>query len=150
MRRDMHKVIVERPRRFGFGLPVRKGRKPRDIEDLPFQESKGRPYLVRGRGWKVKEQTDNLQPLRRYLLKQVGRPWNKVYSEICANARMDSTMQRHLRFHVLELVKTDIPLGKDDKPKALRSAYAPTYYWPLFYVDPRTGLLRVTKQRSRR
>jgi hypothetical protein len=36
---------------------------------------------------------ENLAPLRRYLLKQIGRPWNKVFSEICQNLRVDSVVQ---------------------------------------------------------
>lgn len=34
---------------------------------------------------------ENLTPLRRYLERQVGRPWNKVYSEIAVGLKVTST-----------------------------------------------------------
>lgn len=144
MRRDMHKVIVERPRRLTLGLATRKGRPARDGEDLPSREAIKRPYTVQS-NWRGKELSDHLTPLRRYLLKQVGRPWNKVFSEVCAQARLDSVVQRHLRQHVLQLVDTTPKLGKDGKPSVSRITRA-----PYLYVDPRNGLLQLAKARLRR
>ena len=43
---------------------------------------------------------ENLAPLRRYLERQVGRPWDKVYSEIAEGLRVASTVQRHVRDHL--------------------------------------------------
>ncbi len=68
---------------------------------------------------------DRLSPLRKYLRAQVGRPWNKVWSEICADLSPRSTMHEHLRDHVLREVERD---GIGSR----------TGFW----VDPRTGLLR--------
>ncbi len=62
MRPDMHKVIVERPR-FG-GHRARKGRRPRDLADLPDKQGMRRPY-----GWHGKDLDDHLGPLRRFLRK---------------------------------------------------------------------------------
>lgn len=47
-----------------------------------------------------KEFSDNDNPLRRYLQKQVGRPWDAVYSEICAVADRRSLSGYHLLQHV--------------------------------------------------
>src|SRR5258708_10574361 len=98
MRKDMAKVIVERPRRGGDG---RVNRRPIPWEDAPKQESVGRSHVLTGRD---KSLSDNLAPLRRYLERQVGRPWNKVYSEICAKLRRDSPLQRHLLSHIEDFV----------------------------------------------
>ena len=127
MRRDMFKVIVERPRRFGPGGWTR-GRPPRDAEDGPSHAGMRRPYD----SWhERKELNENLAPLRRYLMKQVGRPWNKVFSEICEHLRTDSTVQEHVRRHLGDFVAIH---GRDSRP---------------LYVDPRTGLLRSNKSRGR-
>jgi hypothetical protein len=126
MRSDMHKVIVERPRFGGHG--ARKGRKPRDWEDVPARQGMRRPY-----GYWGKELNDHLGPLRRFLRKQVGRPWNKIYSEICSGLRAGRPLHDHLRRHVFEIVcvHPNLPRYK--------------HYSGELFVDPRTGILRVAK-----
>ena len=74
MRQDMYEVIIERPR---YGGKARRGRRARDADALPIRESMRRTYVVQRA---EKEIADNLAPFRRYLIRQVGRPWNKVYS----------------------------------------------------------------------
>src|SRR6266536_2639198 len=96
MRKDMSRVIVERPR-LGGGRH-RKGRAV-PLEDLPKQEGIGRPYTG---DWKTLN--ENLSPLRRYLERQVGRPWNKVYSEISRHLRADNAVQQHVRDHLRDFV----------------------------------------------
>ncbi len=123
MRRDMFKIIVERPRFFPPGGSTR-GRTPRSLEEAPGKQGIRRRHKERT----SKQLNDNLAPLRRYLLKQVGRPWNKVFSEICRDLRVDSAVQRHLRVHLDDYVAIQ---GRDGKR--------------ILYVDRRTGLLRRTK-----
>jgi hypothetical protein len=52
----------------------------------------------------AKELNENLSPLRRYLERQVGRPWNKVYSEIAEHLRPDNVVQQHVRDHLRNFV----------------------------------------------
>src|SRR5258708_15065697 len=94
MREDMAQVIVERPRLHGHNS--RKGR-DRDWDALPSQEGMRRPHKLSG-NWK--ELNENLAPLRRYLERQVGRPWDKVYSEIAERLRADSAVRQHVRYHL--------------------------------------------------
>jgi hypothetical protein len=131
MRPDMHKVIVERPRFGGHGS--RKGRRPRDLEDLPANLGMRRPY-----GHFGKNLDDHLGPLRRYLRKQVGRPWNKVYSEICAGLRAGHPVHDHLRRHIFEIVT----FGESALPR--RKPFVGEVF-----VDLRTGILRAAKLRRR-
>src|SRR5262245_11066334 len=98
MREDMSHVIVERPR-LGGGR-ARKGRAVA-LDDLPRHEGMRRPHKRSG-DWKTLN--ENLSPLRRYLEHQVGRPWDKVYSEIARNLRTDSTVQQHVRDHLHDFV----------------------------------------------
>lgn len=144
MRDDMAKVIVERPRipdRF-----ERKGR-ARPLEDLPQHEGMRRPHLLNSWG---KELNENLQPLRRYLERQVGRPWDKVYAEIAKNLRADNTVQQHVRDHLKDFVAVT--------PRRVFEGWrnrsgSGLWYQPL-YVDPVTGLLcrtdRLPEEKARR
>ena len=56
----------------------------------------------------MKSLNEHLGPLRRYLSSQVGRPWDKVYAEICAHISVDSAVQDHVRDHVFDYVTVDV------------------------------------------
>lgn len=72
----------------------------RDIDDLP-KKQKINPYVWH---WEShKEFGDNLSCLNRYLHKQVGRPWDKVMSEIRAalkRGKGSSVAKRHVLQHI--------------------------------------------------
>jgi hypothetical protein len=145
MRSDMAKVIVERPRR-GARFKYRKGYK-KSLQTTPPEEWSKRESIYAHKGH-TKFFNEHLGPLRRYLQKQVGRPWNKVHAEICERLRLDSVIQGHVRDHVEDFVALDVieidgvpchgtgwqrgrPLGK--------------FGWTFLYVCPRTGILRLIK-----
>jgi hypothetical protein len=74
MREDMYKVIVERPRRGKEG----------DATAARLREDFDGPMRLGMRaGYGYRSLNENLAPLRRYLHAQIGRPWDKVFSEIC-------------------------------------------------------------------
>ena len=85
MRKDMAKVLVERPRL--IDSTEHRGRK---LPDELLPKSLGVRRAVREAGG-YKQLNENLAPLRRYLERQVGRPWNKVFSDIAANLKSTST-----------------------------------------------------------
>jgi hypothetical protein len=67
-----------------------------DWDDLVIAK---RPFV-----WRVFD--DKLSPAERYLDAQVGRPWNKVRSELFARFDMRTTAGRHILFdHLLRDVK---------------------------------------------
>jgi hypothetical protein len=144
MRSDMARVIVERPRIPAFN--TRKGRR-RPLEDLPSHEGMRRSRAMCG---DRKELNENLTPLRRYLERQVGRPWDKVYSEIAAHLRVDSIVQQHVRDHLRDFVSV--------KPRRLNHGWGSVgcgdLWWQRLYVDPVTGLLcrtdRLPEEKARR
>lgn len=143
MREDMARVIVERPRIRPYN--IRKGRSAA-VDDLPAHEGMRRAHALRG---ERKQLNENLPPLRRYLERQVGRPWNKVYSEIAARLRVDSVVQQHVRDHLRDFVAVT-PRRVND----WRSSHRGGLWWQPFYVDPRTGLLcrtdRLPEEKARR
>jgi hypothetical protein len=132
MRADMSRVIVERPRRGGLNRPGR----VLPFDDLPHHEGMRRRHYIAG-DWK--ELNENLAPLRRYLERQVGRPWDKVYSEIAAHLRADNTVQQHVRDHLRNFVAV--------KPRRYVGWYAKPlsglWHQPL-YVDEKDGILKRT------
>jgi hypothetical protein len=145
MRDDMAQVIVERPR-----LPDNKSRKgrTRPLDELPSHESMRRPHQIRGEG---KTLNENLRPLRRYLERQVGRPWDKIYAEIAANLRVDNTVQQHVRDHLRDFVAVQPRYQNQGWRSAVRGN---TLWWQPLYVDPLTGLLcrtdRLPEEKARR
>lgn len=143
MREDMAKVIVERPRIKPFSN--RKGRR-QALDDLPKHEGMRRGNAERG---DTKRLNENLAPLRRYLESQVGRPWEKVYSEITANLRVDSTVQQYVRGHLRDFVA----VTPRRNMSGWRLSFRGGLWWQRLYVDPVTGLLcrtdRLPEERAR-
>ena len=134
MRKDMSKVIVERPRRGGgwrrLGRPA-----PLD-ENAPAmpnrREKRGSKYL-----------NENLAPLRRFLERNVGRHWPKVYAEIAAHLSPRNAVQQHVRDHLADFVamRTDRREGvvwvadRFGGPAPLAGSRF------RFYVHPTSGIL---------
>lgn len=96
MRRDMDKVLCERPRsrpRF-----KRRSLYRGPLEDAPRFESSSRE-----RGGD-KELSEHLGPLRRWLVRQVGRHWDDVYADLRANISPKSAVQMHIWDHARHFV----------------------------------------------
>ena len=143
MRPDMAKVIVERPRHGGRGPKGYARRmRSRDSEyDLPKCEGMRRPY-----GYDGKELNENLAPLYRYLDRQVGRPWDKVYSEMRAHINPNSAVQLHILQHVSHHLEVHA-VEYDGKVGSIGYGGFAELRDGQLYVHPRTGLLRRYAQR---
>jgi hypothetical protein len=150
----MAKVIVERPR---FGSRI-KG-KPKGLRRR--QQRLGHEGMPRREGMKrrcngnSKSLNEHLGPLRRYLLSQVGRPWDKVFADICQHINRNSAVQDHVRDHVDDYVIVHALLVDGVPCRGKPWGYGtPIHEWayrgfPL-YVCPKTGILRRTKDRTRK
>jgi hypothetical protein len=148
----MHKVIVERPRLLRGGWTNRKSSARLSVTqcaealDAPddFDSGPNRASSARHSKWL----NENLAPLRRYLMKQVGRPWDKVYSEICSTIDTRSAVGLHVLQHLEGFVSMNTFI--EDGVICERNY---RYTWPVngLYVHPLTKLLRCTKNwRSRK
>jgi len=141
MRGDMPKVIVERPRA-GRGK-LRRVKTVRDDDAALSKVGMKRDALLRG-GYKTLN--ENLAPLKRYLEAQVDRPWNKVWSEICANLKPSNTVQQHVRDHIVDFVA--IKTSFKDGEVWVHQRWAPVRLkdsYTRLFVDPKSGLLRRNK-----
>lgn len=137
MRRDMPKVLVERPRKGGKGSRVRRYRAD---DNHPLREG------IKTRWTQRKELNENLRPLVRFLRSRCGRPWNKVYSEIREYLNPNSAVQMHILQHLFQYVYVNVRMI-DNVPHSCEytAGWKPIYCWGgrsnYFYVHPETCLL---------
>jgi hypothetical protein len=135
MRRDMSRLVLDRPRAYNSCYTHQDGR---DVlikgEDAPPSAPMRLAY---DSGF-----VDHLKPLVCFLQKRVGQPWNKVWSEICAAADARSLRGWHLRDHVCQLVELNWYTRHDDgDEEAVWHGY--TKWGRAFYVTS-DGVLRRT------
>lgn len=149
MRKDMAKVVTEAPR-YGHQWPSRKWGRTLTRNEIPVDNDELLDYdsgpLRTGRwsrqyGDEKKRFSDVLGPLRGYLRKQVGRPWDKVWSELSANLDKRSVSGSHIFDHIKQEVQQECWLAVDGKVY-YRRRYSPepTEVTGL-YVHPFTHLL---------
>lgn len=146
MRPDMSKVIVERERinsadKFHSSRHSKKF-KPKDLEDAVTYEGMTRRY--RYFHGDAKQLNENLSPLKRYLRSCVGKPWDKVYSEINKHIDVNNAVQAHIRQHIKQYIEFN-PI-KDTQGNYIRSRRFGRQYLVNgdLFVDSR-GILRSAK-----
>jgi hypothetical protein len=151
MRSDMKKVVVERPRWGSRGRNRKFGARLRYIEGHDYDEQPKKALgfeSYRSAKYAEKEFTDVLNPLERFLRSNLGRPWDKVNSELCAGLDKRKTTGLHIFQHLKHMVKTDCCFGEDGQLYSF--SYGRGYPIWGFYVHPRTGLLREMRRPSKR
>jgi hypothetical protein len=140
MREDMYKVIVERPRRW----------KGRDAIAARLRDDFDGPMRLGMRaGYGYRELNENLAPLRRYLHAQIGRPWDKVFSEVCAGIDRRNTVQQHIHQHIRDFIAIDVGVREGQLVDlAARWGFIArdSGISQELYVDPRTGLIRLNRK----
>ena len=142
----MSEVITVRPR-WGSSLRGRKQKKgyrkalqKLGMENLPARE----PMLGSWKGYQ-KSFTDQLGPLRRYLHDQIGRPWDKVHSEICQHINRDSLVQAHVLTHLYQEVQVNVFLSEGVPCSGDPFRFGKPVFPEKLYVCPKSGLLRKMK-----
>jgi hypothetical protein len=139
LREDMYKVIVERPRRGKEG-DATAARLRKDFD--------GPTRLGMRAGYGYRSLNENLAPLRRYLHAQIGRPWNKVFGEICTGIDRRNTVQQHIHQHIRDFIAIDVDVrGGQLIDLVARWGFrgSGSGISQGLYVDPRTVLIRPNK-----
>ncbi len=141
MRKDMFKVIVERPRRGGGGKRAKGWRRVAD-DDVPAKAG------MRPKGSRSKGLNENLAPLERFFERRVGRFWPKVFAEISENLDVANAVQKHVRDHVgdivaLKTIKRGDEILTYDFLGRLRPIKEQS--WVRFYVHPASQVLMRNK-----
>jgi len=149
MRTDIGKVICERERSNS------KAPSPKDGISIPWAGPDGdydqakRGSMSSGspeRANDNKSFTDVLGPLYRWLDGQVGKPWNKVYSELCQGLDKRKTTHQHVFDHALQYVEVNAFLGEDGQ-YYVRGRYWMNQAIDGLFVHPKTGLIRRQRRR---
>jgi hypothetical protein len=145
MRKDMAKVIVERPRLGGGRSKPGRSRIVLDDDGAPTaaREPARKPQRTKGLN-------ENLAPLRRFLESSAGRPWSKVRSEISEHLRPSSTVQQHVIDHIKDFVAVDTRMvdGEVCMTRRFGGEFTPLSKTSIgLYVHPKTGLLLENKKR---
>lgn len=140
MRKDIDRVIIDCYRSGNrSGYPRRSKRfDGKNIEEHKKQEGIRIRY-----GWDTRRPGDKLGAIKGFLKKNVGRPWDKVYSEIRENLSHDSMSQSHVLDHIDGYVETHT---KMDGKKVVRSDGTDLRWWADFFVHPVNGLLMQNKE----
>ena len=137
MRKDMSKIIVERPRL--YGSKPRPGRS-QDPENMLSKEGMRKPYV---RQHVEKQLNENLAPLLRFLNSRVGKFWNDVYSEISENLRADNPVQQHVRDHLEDFVEIHTLMRDGEIHITSYGVRLLEHTSRRFYVHPETHRLEV-------
>lgn len=160
MRKDMGKVITERPRGGSRSRNKKYGESIRwDGHDGNYDNQPKRvTSSARGQyGYDAREFTDVLGPVKGFIRKNVGRPWNKVYSEVCKVLDKRKVTHKHVIDHMFQWVETSPIFCPDGYWRSPDNIYSRLnddgqleYYGmePEFIVHPKTGLLVANKPRE--
>lgn len=142
MRDDMTKIFHEPGRNGGGRNNSRSGKRTkRAIAD-------GVTFEPMRRDWD-RERDSNFAPLRHYLVSQVGRPWNQVFSDISHSTRSKSLTADEVRQAIEGMVEQTVQII-DGKPHDERGLPIVSRYWSPVWVHPQTGILMRSPQQPKR
>ena len=153
MREDLNKLLCERERH-GHKKKfhdVRRLKKAGADDEVAGRESMVKRHNI---SWNNKEFNENLTPLWGAVRKNVGRPWDKVYGEICQVFDKRKVINQHILQHLLDFVETKTFIGEDGQVWVRRSWGSPCpvkeQSFSKYYVHPTTGLLLEIKKKTLR
>ncbi|MFY0593127.1 hypothetical protein [Roseivirga sp.] len=150
-RRDkrMHEELIECYRVGGRWQGNKRKGYDKAIAKNPDNYRKHEGIKLRSGGTKL--QTDNLQPLIRFLAKNEGKFWNKVYGILCQKMNKNGVLGQHVFDHISGFVHTKVSIesGKIISIGPWGGQRELTSYWhSVFYVHPKSGqLLKVKSKR---
>ena len=163
MRSDIKKVICEDARR---GARTKTPRKKwynsvrshyfEDDEDLLDQlpSQVGIRKFVKFNFFEMRSFSENLGALKGFIQKNIGKPWDAVYSQICSKCSPSGTvLEQHVHTHIPDFILTKTKLI-DGKVFAQMfpglGSYVPLreeryYRRAMLYVDPTDGTIKKLK-----
>ena len=136
MRRDITKVVFERAKAGRTWASKTPRPAAVSIDSAGEQADEGSNHIRRRR---QKMRNFNVSPLEHFLACRTGRPWDRVWSEICASADSRSTLGGEIRDRIDCLVTQDCWI--EGRKVLCHSCYGPPREVGGFYVHPNSGLL---------
>jgi hypothetical protein len=173
MRKDMGKVVIERPRHCHYERSAKARHMVKivyrkevreDFEDTSdycgwdhegFTHFSGKKAVRFIRKLNIKQSTDLLGPIKRFLRKSVGRSWNDVYSEASEVLGKRNIAVSHVLEHLCDMVNqyNEYHITESGEYKHSRWRYEINSTRDTFIVDA-SGILhhlpkKYTKKRNR-
>lgn len=145
MRRDLAKCTTERPRhnrswaiteKYGGSVKINPDREHDYPEEYGGFRSSSRNRQVNSKGF-----SDFLSPLRGAICKNIGRPWDDVFSEFCGALDRRGLSGYHIWTHLMWEVETNTFLGEDGEVYGRPAFGGLPSKADGFYVHPLTRLL---------
>jgi hypothetical protein len=153
MRPDLNKVLTEQPRRGSDSRNLKTRARFKNYDeanDKRYCLPKTGKMLMSNRELgphdESKDFTDKLGPLKRWLDSQVGRNWDKVYSEVRRSFPNTNKQNHHLLdTHLMGYINRNVVVEKSRKGRKVFSTdgHAGKRELPSgdIYVDPETHVL---------
>ena len=141
MRPDMAEVISEGrscSKRSRRPKGNRRRQQKTSAEELPAREQMGMRWR---RAREYRFWYGRIAPLRRFLEKRVGCPWDDIHREVCARAHLDSPLYRRLRQCIDLLVAQRVKIVNGDVCVRGRARAEQDMFSLSFYVHPDTRCL---------
>lgn len=146
MRNDISKLLCERQRYGSKNKSKKTGMKldPRlDYEEEDYEGGRAKSSRTE------KVLNENLNPLLNFLQRSVGRPWDKVYSEIRENLNLNKSIDYHVIQHLFNYVELNVDMIGGVPYHRHGYVYQGILKVDQLYVNPNTGILckpKITKR----
>jgi hypothetical protein len=119
-----------------------------DLDCLPKQES-----MTKRLGWEMRSFSENLGALRGLVTKNVGKNWDKIYSDLCKIVSpTGSQVERHVHQHLGDFIEIDTRInsaGEIEVQKYSGSWEPLSYAWVDYYVHPKTRCICRIKHKKK-
>lgn len=158
MRDDLDKVLTESPRSGGGGKFPRQIKYKGDLENLDQVSIKTgirKPYGINSDpgNRNTKMFTDQLSPLYGLIRKNIGKNWDKLFSELRKKFKPDSRTHQHIYEHLFQFIEVKTRLHEGVVQYNERRLFSgDTNAWkPIdshveFYVHPKTHCIIKNKR----
>lgn len=141
LRTDLNKVLCEHERYGGMGDTYRVHRKSLVIDE---EFSAGKEPMRKIYGWQRKNFSENLNPLKGLIRKNVGRKWNDFFSELNRVFDTRSVINRHILEHLYDYCEQNVLWdGKELYVNYYGRELLTSKHYTPFFVDPRDGIIKV-------
>jgi hypothetical protein len=136
MRSDVDKIIFERPKANRTWASKTPRKKAIILDAQGDQINESANHIPRKR---QKMRNSSLNVLERFLVKSIGRPWNKVYAEVCVVADARSFAGAEVRDYLKSLVSTEC--WTEGQSVMSHDGQGRPQLVTGLYVHPKSGLL---------
>lgn len=154
MRPDFNKLLTERER-LGHGMKFHEVRGAKGNRTFDEDAVGGKESIHRRRRESLvprKRFNENLNPLKDFLRTNTGRPWDKVYGDICKAFDKRKVINNHILEHLFQYVETkdlEVIEGKVYWRSNWRGLVPIKESYSEWYVDPRDGILKKTSKQPK-